>query len=72
MDFIQRVGEMAKTIHWSDIATSNNFANALRGTARKWRFSMVNLETEVQLKWSDFKDQFKEEYTIQAMINSSL
>jgi hypothetical protein len=37
-------------------------ANALRGTARKWHFSMVNLETEVQLKWSDFKDQFKAQY----------
>jgi hypothetical protein len=39
LDFIRQIDDLARTNTWSDMVRYNNFANALRGFARKWLFS---------------------------------
>jgi hypothetical protein len=41
LDFMRRINDLARTNNWSDNVTYNNFANVLRGVARKWLFSIV-------------------------------
>jgi hypothetical protein len=48
--------------------TYYHFANSIRNQARKWLSSMVDMENEEpeQHLWTEFKDVFKKEYTVQA------
>jgi hypothetical protein len=67
MDFIYRLEDLAKINKWMDAQMYYNFANALRNTAQKWLFSMVDMDNNEpdQHLWSDFKDIFKKESAIQ-------
>jgi hypothetical protein len=59
--------DLAKTNRWMDAQTYYHFANALRNTAHEWHSSVVDWDDEEldQPLWSDFKDVFKQEYTVQ-------
>ncbi len=65
-DFIQRLEDLAKTNRWTDAQTYHHFANSLRNLAREWLLSIVDWNTDknVRLVWSDFKDLFKQEYAV--------
>jgi len=43
LDFMRHIDDLARTNKWSYNVTYNNLSNALRGVARKWLFSVVNL-----------------------------
>ena len=66
-DFIRRLEYLAKTNRWTDAQTYHHFANSLRNPAREWLSSIVDWNTDenVRLVWSDFKDLFKQEYAVQ-------
>jgi len=66
-DFIRRLEDLAKTNRWTDAQTYHHFANSLRNPAREWLSSIVDWNTDenVRLVWSDFKDLFKQEYAVQ-------
>jgi hypothetical protein len=66
-DFIQQLEDLAKTNRWTDAQTYHRFANSLRNPAQEWLSSIVDWNTDenVRLVWSDFKDLFKQEYTVQ-------
>jgi hypothetical protein len=66
-DFIRRLEDLAKTNRWTDAQTYHHFANSLRNPAREWLSSIVdwNMDENVRLVWSDFKDLFKQEYAVQ-------
>jgi hypothetical protein len=66
-DFIRWLEDLAKMNRWADAQTYHHFANSLRNPAREWLSSIVNWNTDenVRLVWSDFKDLFKQEYTVQ-------
>ncbi len=66
-DFIRRLEDLAKTNRWTDTQTYHHFANSLRNPAREWLSSIVDWNTDenVRLVWSDFKDLFKQEYAVQ-------
>jgi Ty3 transposon capsid-like protein len=66
-DFIRRLQDFAKTNWWTDAQTNYHFANALCNVAREWLPSVVDWDDEEhdQPLWSDFKDVFKQEYTVQ-------
>jgi hypothetical protein len=59
--------DLAKTNRWTDAQTYHHFANSLRNPAREWLSSIVDWNTDdnVRLLWSDFKDLFKQEYAVQ-------
>ena len=63
-DYIRRLEDLAKTNRWTDAQTYHHFANSLRNPAREWLSSIVDWNTDdnVRLLWSDFKDLFKQEY----------
>jgi hypothetical protein len=65
--FIRRPEDLAKTNRWMDAQTYHHFANFLRNPAREWLSSIVDWNTDenVRLVWSDFKDLFKQEYAVQ-------
>jgi hypothetical protein len=67
MDFIWWLEDLAKTNKWTYTQTYYNFAKALRNPAQKWLLYMVNMDNDKpdQHLWSDFKDIFKKEYTVQ-------
>jgi len=67
MDFIWQLGDLAKTNRWTDAQTYYYFANSLRMVS-----SMVDMNNEEpnQLHWSEFKDLFKQDYSVQ--MNGSL
>jgi hypothetical protein len=60
MDYICRIKDLIKTNNWLDTAAYNNLANASKGTAQKWIFSMEYMEEDTmdQLQWADFKHLF--------------
>jgi len=66
-DFIRRLEDLAKTNRWMDTQTYHHFTNSLRNPAREWLSSIVDWNTDknVRLVWSDFKDLFKQEYAVQ-------
>jgi len=66
-DFIWRLEDLAKTNRWTDAQTYHHFANSLWNPAREWLSSIVNWNTDknVRLVWSDFKNLFKQEYAVQ-------
>jgi len=66
-DFICQIDDLYQTNTWSDTVTYNNFANVLRGIARKWLFSMVNyLDYGAnQLTWTNWKHRFQKQYAVQ-------
>jgi hypothetical protein len=66
-DFIRRLEDLARTNRWTDTQTYHHFANSLRNPAREWLSSIVDWNTDenVRLVWSDFKDLFKQEYAVQ-------
>ena len=66
-DYIRRLEDLAKTNRWTDAQTYHHFANSLRNPAREWLSSIVDWNTDdnVRLLWSDFKDLFKQEYAVQ-------
>jgi hypothetical protein len=66
-DFIRRLKDLAKTNRWTDAQTYPHFINSLRNPAREWLSSIVDWNTDenVRLVWSDFKDLFKQEYAVQ-------
>jgi Ty3 transposon capsid-like protein len=66
-DFIRWLEDLAKTNRWTDAQTYHHFANSLRNPAREWLSSIVDWNTDenVRLVWSDFKDPFKQEYAVQ-------
>jgi serine/threonine protein kinase len=66
-DFIRRLEDLAKTNRWTDTQTYHHFANSLQNPAREWLSSIVDWNTDenVRLVWSDFKDLFKQEYAVQ-------
>jgi hypothetical protein len=66
-DFIRRLEDLAKTNRWTDAQTYHHFANSLRNPAQEWLSSIVDWNTDenVRLVWSDFKDLFKQEYAVQ-------
>jgi hypothetical protein len=66
-DFICRLEDLAKTNRWTDAQTYHHFANSLRNPAREWLSSIVDWNTDenVRLVWLDFKDLFKQEYAVQ-------
>jgi hypothetical protein len=66
-DFIRRLEDLAKTNRWMDAQTYHHFANSLRNPAREWLPSIVDWNTDenVRLVWLDFKDLFKQEYAVQ-------
>jgi hypothetical protein len=66
-DFIRQIDDLDQTNTWSDTVTYNNFANVLRGVARKWLFSMVNyLDYGAnQLTWTNWKPRFQKQYAVQ-------
>jgi len=66
-DFIRWLGIWSKTNRWADAQTYHHFANSLRNTAQEWLSSIVDWNTDenVRLAWSDFKDLFKQEYAVQ-------
>jgi hypothetical protein len=66
-DFIRRLEDLAKTNRWTDAQTYHHFANSLRKPAREWLSSIVDWNTDenIRLVWSDFKDLFKQEYAVQ-------
>jgi hypothetical protein len=68
MDYILHTNDLTRTNNWSDTTTYYNFANYLRGMAQKWLISMVEMEENMtdQLRWTDFKDLFKEELAIES------
>jgi hypothetical protein len=64
MDFISRVDEELDSFSSrTDEATYHHVANSLQGTARKWLFSMADMDTEDSspLIRSNFRDQFKDD-----------
>jgi hypothetical protein len=67
VDFIRRLEDLAKTNRWMDAQTYHYFANSLRNPAREWLSSIVqwNLDKNIRLLWSNFKDLFKQEYAVQ-------
>jgi hypothetical protein len=66
-DFIRILEDLAKTNQWMDAQTYHHFANSLPNPALEWLSSIVNWNTDknVRLVWSDFKDLFKQEYAVQ-------
>jgi hypothetical protein len=66
-DFIRRLEDLAKTNRWMDAQNYHHFANSLQNPAREWLSSIVDWNTDenVRLVWSDFKDLFKQEYSVQ-------
>jgi hypothetical protein len=66
-DFIWRLEDLAKTNRWMDAQNYYHFANSLRNPAREWLSSVVNWDDNEhnQPLWSDFKEIFKQEYTVQ-------
>ncbi len=66
-DFIRRLEDLAKTNRWLDAQTYYHFANSLRNPAREWLSSVVDWDDDEhdQPLWSDFKEVFKQEYTVQ-------
>jgi hypothetical protein len=66
-DFVRRLEDLAKTNRWTDAQTYHHFANSLRNPAREWLSSIVdwNTDEDVRLVWLDFKDLFKQEYAVQ-------
>jgi Ty3 transposon capsid-like protein len=66
-DFIWRLQDLAKTNRWTDAQTYYHFANSLRNSAQEWLSSVVDWDDDEhdQLMWSDFKEIFKQEYTVQ-------
>jgi len=66
-DFIQRLEDLAKTNRWTDAQTYYHFANSLRNPAREWLSSVVDWDDDKhdQPKWSDFKEIFKQKYSVQ-------
>jgi hypothetical protein len=67
LDFMRHIDDLARTNKWSYNVTYNNLSNALRGVARKWLFSvvnMVNYSTD-QLLCSNLKPCFLKEFAVQ-------
>jgi len=42
LNFMRHIDNLTQTNHWCNIVMYNNFANMLRGIARKWLFSMFD------------------------------
>jgi len=66
-EFIHILEDLTKTNRWSDAQTYYHFANSLRNLAREWLSSVADWDEDEhdQPLWSDFKEIFKNEYTVQ-------
>jgi len=68
LNFMRCIEDLAGTNIWSNNVTYNDFVNALKGVARKWLFSVVNMVDycAYQLLWSNLKPHFHKEFAIKS------
>ncbi len=65
--FIHHMDDLARTNNWSDTVTYSNIANNLRGFAKKWLFSTVDMLDYMadQLTWMNIKPRFQIQFMVQ-------
>jgi hypothetical protein len=65
--FIRKIDNLAKTNNWNDTTAYANVANALKGFARDWLFTTVEMLywSADQLTWTNLKPRFQKQFATQ-------
>ncbi len=65
--FVRKIDDLTRTNNWNNTTAYANVANALKGFARDWLFTTVEMLgwSADQLTWTNLKPRFQKQFTTQ-------